>query len=69
MKQKNKDKDGWLTKVRMPFEGLFSKDETRARYRGTAKVQLQVFLEAMVHNVKRMVTVNCAPLCIAGCEA
>ncbi|KAF0139915.1 MAG: transposase IS4 family protein [Ignavibacteria bacterium] len=66
MKQKNKDKDKWLTKVRMPFEGLFSKDETRARYRGTAKVQLQAFLEAMVHNVKRLVVVNCAPL---FCEA
>lgn len=66
MKQKNKDKDSWLTKVRMPFENLFSKDETRARYRGTAKVQLQAFLEAMVHNTKRLVTINCAPL---FCEA
>lgn len=66
MKQKNKDKDRWLTKVRAPFEGIFSKDEDWARYRGWAKVQLQGFLEAIVHNVKRMVEVNCAPL---FCEA
>lgn len=66
MKQKNKDKDRWLTKVRAPFEGLFSKDEDRARYHGWAKVQLQGFLEAVVHNVKRMIAVNCSPL---FCEA
>lgn len=62
MKGKNRDKDSWLTKVRAPFEGIFSKDEDRARYRGRAKVQMQGFLEAIVHNVKRMIAVNCSPL-------
>jgi len=62
MKGKNKDKDKWLTKVRMPFENIFSKDERRARYRGLAKVQMQAFLEALVHNVKRLLTINCSPL-------
>lgn len=62
MKEKNRDKDRWLTKVRAPFESIFSKDEDRARYRGWAKVQLQGFLEAIVHNVKRMVVVNCLSL-------
>lgn len=66
MKKKNKDKDKWLTKVRAPFENLFSKDERKSRYRGWAKVQLQGFLEAIVHNVKRMVSVDCRPL---FCEA
>lgn len=66
MIQKNKDKDKWLTKVRAPYEGIFSKDEDRARYRGWAKVQLQGFLESIVHNVKRMIAVNCTPL---FCEA
>ena len=58
VKGKNFDKDKWLTRVRMPFENIFSKDERRARYRGLSKVQLQAFLEAMVHNVKRFVTVG-----------
>jgi IS5 family transposase len=58
MKNKDFDKDRWLTRVRMPFENIFSKDERRARYRGLARVQLQAFLEAIVHNVKRLVTVG-----------
>ena len=66
MKEKNKYKDKWISKVRAPFEGIFSKDEDRARYRGIAKVQMQGFLDAIVHNVKRMVAVNCRPL---FCEA
>jgi len=66
MINKNKDKDRWLSKVRAPFENVFSKDEKRARYRGLAKVQMQGFLEAIVHNVKRLVAINCKPL---FCEA
>jgi len=66
MKGKNKDKDKWLSKVRAPFENLFSKDEKRARYRGLAKVQLQGFLEAIVHNTKRLIAIDCSPL---FCEA
>ena len=62
MKQKNKDKDRWLTHVRAPFESVFSKWEHRARYRGKAKIQMQVFLEAMVFNVKRLVVINAPPL-------
>ncbi len=66
MKGKNKDKDKWLTRVRAPFENLFSKDEKRSRYRGWAKVQLQGFLEAIVHNTKRLIAIDCPPL---FCEA
>jgi IS5 family transposase len=62
MKEKNRDKDRWISKVRAPFENIFSKDEKRARYRGQAKVQLQGFFEAIVHNVKRMITLDCKPL-------
>ncbi|ETR64827.1 MAG: transposase in ISPg1, partial [Candidatus Magnetoglobus multicellularis str. Araruama] len=39
MKEKNKEKDKWLTGVRMPFEGVFAKLTKRARYRGLEKVQ------------------------------
>ena len=62
MKGKNKDKDRWLTKVRAPFEGIFSKMEKRARYRGLAKVQMQAFLEGIVFNVKRLVVIGAPPL-------
>ncbi len=62
MKGKNFDKDRWLTKLRAPFENVFSKWERRARYRGTMKVQLQVFLEAIVFNVKRLIAINAPPL-------
>jgi transposase, IS5 family len=62
MKGKNFDKDRWLTKVRAPYESVFSKWEKRARYRGTAKVQMQAFLEAIVFNVKRLVAINAPPL-------
>lgn len=62
MKGKNFDKDRWLTKLRAPFESVFSKWEKRARYRGTAKVQMQAFLEAIVFNVKRLVAINAPPL-------
>lgn len=66
MKLKNKDKDKWLTKVRMPFEGTFSKLERRARYRGLAKVQMQAMLEAIVFNVKRLMVIANAPPIIAS---
>jgi len=65
MTGKNKDKDRWLTKVRAPFEGIFSKIEKRARYRGLVKVQMQAFLEAIVFNVKRLVVIGSPPL-LAG---
>lgn len=62
MKGENKDKDRWLSKVRSPFENIFSKDGIRARYRGRGKNQLQGFLESIVHNVKRLITIDCQPL-------
>lgn len=62
MKEKNKDKDRWLTKVRSPFESVFSKWEHRARYRGIAKVQLQIFMEAIVFNLKRLIAIDSPPL-------
>jgi IS5 family transposase len=54
-KKKNKDFDRWVSKRRMPFECSFSKVEKRARYRGRAKVTLQCFLEAIVHNMKKAI--------------
>lgn len=63
---KNKDKDRWFTKLRAPFEGVFSRLKHRARYRGIAKVQMQIFLEAIVFNVKRLIVLNASPLFLTG---
>jgi transposase, IS5 family len=52
---KNYDLDAWRTKVRMPFESTFSKLNKRARYRGKAKVTMQVFLQSTVYNLKKAV--------------
>lgn len=58
---KNKDLDRWRSGIRAPFESVFSKFEERARYRGLAKVQLQLFMNAIVHNAKRLVQINPPP--------
>jgi IS5 family transposase len=50
---KNRDLDRFHSKIRMPFEGTFSKLEKRARYRGLAKMIFQCFLEAIVHNLRK----------------
>jgi len=39
MKNKNRDKDRFLTRIRMPYEGVFSKMDKKARYKGIAKNQ------------------------------
>jgi len=62
MKNKNKEKDRFLTRLRMPFEGIFSKQRVKARYRRWVKVQFQAFMEAMVHNIKRLIVIGSPPL-------
>jgi IS5 family transposase len=62
MKAKNRDKDRWLSGVRMPYEGTFSKFEKRARYRGLVNTQFQAFMQAFSHNMKRLVTLEAPPL-------
>lgn len=52
MKEKNHDKDNWISKLRMPFEGVFAFFKKRARYRRKVKVQYQGFMEAIVWNLK-----------------
>ena len=56
-KQKNKDLDRWRSGIRMPFEGVFSKVRKRAKFRGTAKVAMQCFFEAICHNLKKAVNI------------
>jgi transposase, IS5 family len=52
---KNFDLDRWLSKVRMPFEGGFSKLRRRAKFRGLTKVSMQCFMEAICQNLKKAV--------------
>jgi len=63
---KNRDLDRWRSRIRMPFEGTFSKMSKRARYRGHAKVALQCFFEAIVYNLKKSVRILFAPPALAG---
>ena len=53
--EKDRDLDRWRSGIRMPFEGVFSKRQKRARYRGKTKVTMQCFLEATIHNLKKAV--------------
>lgn len=54
---KNHDLDRWRSGIRMPFESTFSKQRKRAKYRGQVKVLFQCFAEAMVHNLKKAITI------------
>ena len=55
MKEKNADLDRWITKLRCPFEGTFSKQNNRVRYKGVVKNQGAEFMHAMAHNFRRIV--------------
>jgi IS5 family transposase len=56
-KTKNKDLDSWKSKMRMPFEGNFSKLRKRAKFRSRLKVLMQCYLEAICHNLKKATTI------------
>ena len=58
MKNKNKDKDRWISKLRSPYERVFSQMERRARYRGEEKVQFQMFMEGFAFNLKRLLKLD-----------
>ncbi len=62
MKAKDRDKDRWLTKVRMPYEGTFSQMRKRTRYCGIVKNQFEGFLEALAFNFKRLIKIGAPPL-------
>ena len=59
---KNRDKDRWLSKMRGPYERVFSKRSKHVRYRSQVKVQFQVAMNAMCHNIKRVSTLGIDPL-------
>ncbi len=57
-KDKDFDKDRFLRRVRMPYEGAFAHFEKRARYRGIYKTQYQAFMQGLSHNLKRLVVLH-----------
>ena len=65
MKDKNHDKDKWISQARCPYERVFSKVRNRSRYRGMAKNQFQVFMESLAFNFKRMLKLEIEPLVFA----
>jgi len=52
-KTKNHAKDSFISRIRMPFEGIFSQKSKKARFFGIVKNQFQAFMEALIFNTKR----------------
>lgn len=65
-KQKNRDLDRWRSSVRMPFEGVFSKQTKHCRYRTKPKVLFQAIMEAITHNLKRLIQIDSEPLALSA---
>ena len=65
--RKDRALDRFRSAIRMPFESTFTKQSKRVRYRGQAKVTLQCFFEALVHNLKkatRLLVPEMVPVCV-----
>ena len=58
MKGKNKDFDRYISRIRAPFEGVFSKDNKRVRYTGVVKNQFAAFMQALAFNMKRLAMIH-----------
>ncbi len=54
MKDKNFDLDKYYTRIRSPYERVFSQDNKRIRYVGIAKNQFASFMNAICFNLKRL---------------
>lgn len=58
MKDKNRQKDRWLSSIRSPYERVFAHRNRKVRYRGLKKVQFQVGIRALVFNLKRLMVLG-----------
>ena len=58
MKNKNRDLDRFISKLRSLFEGTFSKQNNRTRYKGIAKNQAAEFLYATAFNLRRLLVLE-----------
>lgn len=66
MKEKDFERDAKISKIRMPYESVFSKMDKRSRYKGVAKNQFQGFMQAITHNLKKLISINAPPI-FSGC--
>jgi IS5 family transposase len=60
MKGKNFDLDRFYSKMRAPYERVFSKENKRVRYAGVVKNQFGAFMQAICFNLKRLITFDVA---------
>ena len=58
MKNKVKEFDKWLTRLRSPYERVFSKQNKRVLYKGIMKNQFSEFLHAIAFNFKRLLVLE-----------
>lgn len=58
MKSKNADLDRWYSRLRSPYERVFSKANHRARYVGVRKNQFAEFMYAMCFNLRRLASIS-----------
>jgi IS5 family transposase len=58
MKNKNVEQDRWYSKLRAPYERVFSQDPKRVRYKGIAKNQFAAFMQAICFNLKRLIVLD-----------
>ena len=58
MKDKNQDRDRWLSGIRAPYERIFSQQNKRVRYVGIAKNQFAEFMNAICFNMKRVLVID-----------
>lgn len=58
MHGKNKDQDRWYSKIRAPYESVFSKQNKRVRYCGVNKNQFAAFMEAICFNLRRLTVLD-----------
>ena len=58
MNEKNCDLDRYISGLRSPYEGTFSKQNKRTRYKGIAKNQAAEFMFATAFNIKRLLAIE-----------
>jgi len=58
MRSKDKDKDRFISKLRAPFESVFSKQQKRVRYKGVDKNQAAEYLYAIGFNLRRLLVLE-----------
>ena len=61
MKEKDRGKDKFISKLRAPYERVFSKQEKRVRYKGTDKNQAAEYLYAIAFNLRRLLVLEAIP--------